>query len=387
MPRIGTHRRFTANHTWHVDWAGHRLFVKANPHSGEARAEREGHRHLRGLYPVPELRGTWRLGRWTVQAYDRWPHLGPDSGLLLDEITQADLTQDTGRLDTCLDDVFGHYRRVLSGTIRRVTAGETVGKLYGQRAAAGGRLDQYYQADAPWPLPIGAAAVRPSDFASLRLVVNGKERSLDFAGLVAGLRAHFAAHQPVWAAVTQGDPTDLNIGWTPAGGAVWFDYDTAGLGALAGEFACFLLYQRLHGAWLVPRYHRDAFRDHPRALGPASLAEPTVRARWDGSSLTIDYRHEPSPARRHVMRRYLDDLVYPVADALGIDHVLDWLRPSLAMRLLAVYNLADLEPRDSALCLALLAQTLDRTATLPDILTLAPRRTETSRPWPVPLPS
>jgi len=387
MPRIGTHRRFTANHTWHVDWAGRQYFVKANPHSGEARGEREGHGRLRGLYSVPERRGDWRLGRWTVLAYDRWPHLGPDRGLLLDEITNADLTQDTSRLDACLDDVFRQYQGVLSRTLRLVTAAETIGKLYGHRAAAGGRLDQYYQADAPWPLPIGTTTVRPSDLAALRLVVAGKEHSLDFADLVARLRAHFTALEPVWAAVTQGDPTDINIGWSPAGGPVWFDYDTAGLNALPGEFACFLLYQRLHGAWLVPRYNRGAFRDHPRALGPASLTEPVVQAWRDGSSLVIDYRHDPSPARRHVLCRYLDDLVQPAADLLGIDDLLAWLRPYLAMRLLAVYNLTRLKAHDTALSLALLVQTLDRTATLPELLALVPHRTETSRPWSVPLPS
>jgi hypothetical protein len=49
-----------------------------------------------------------------------------------------------------------------------------------------------------------------------------------------------------------------------AGGPVWFDFDTGGLNALPGEFACFLLYQRLHGAWLTPRYNRAAFATTPR---------------------------------------------------------------------------------------------------------------------------
>jgi hypothetical protein len=42
------------------------------------------------------------------------------------------------------------------------------------------------------------------------------------------------------------------------------------------------------------------------------------------------------------------------------------------MRLLAVYHLADLEPRDTALSLALLAEALDPATGLSDFLALAP---------------
>lgn len=303
------------------------------------------------------------------------PHLGRNNGLLLDEITRADLIHDTRRLDSCLTAVFGHYQRAIARTLRRATHGETISKLYGDRAAPDGRLDRYYQLDAPWPISTDTR-IHPSDLAGLRLVVNGQERTVDFSAVRTGLRVHFAQPNPVWAAVTQGDPTDINIGWSPAGGPVWFDYDTGGLNALPGEFACFLLYQGLHGAWLTPHYNPTAFRDHPAALATASLAEPVVRVQHRGSSLTIDYRHTPSPARRHVLRRYLDEFVHPIASYLGIDDVMAWLRPYLMMRLLAVYHLADLEPRDTALSLALLAQVLHPTTTLPDFLALASSRTE-----------
>lgn len=374
MLRIAHHRRFTANHTWHVNWAGQALSVKANPHHDEARAEREGHTRLRAYYAVPRLRGARQVARWTVLVYDRWPYLSHDSGLLLDEITHADLTHDLRRLDDCLTTVFAHYQRVISSTVRRATNGETISKLYGDRAAADGRLDRYYRPNAPWPIAIGTRRIRPTDLADLQLVINGREHAVDFADLMIQLRLQFARHNPVWAAVTQGDPTDINIGWSPAAGTVWFDYDTGGLNALPGEFACFLLYQRLHGAWLTPHYNRAAFRDHPSAL--ACLAEPVVRMRHTSSSLAINYSHTPSPARRHVLHRYLHEIVQPIARQLGIDDVMDWLRPYLVMRLLAVYHLADLEPRDTALSLALLAQALDPSTALPDFLALTPSRTE-----------
>ncbi|MDR7303503.1 hypothetical protein [Haloactinomyces albus] len=372
MLRIAHHRRFTANHTWHVEWAGHQFFVKANPHHAEARDERAGHERLRAYYPVPKLFGSRRFGRWTVHVYRRWPPLGHDAGLLLDEITRVDRTDDTRRLDVCLSAVFGHYRQVIPRTLCRTTNANTVSKLYGDRAGSEGRLDRYYRPDTPWRITTGARKLRPSDLSALRLLINSREHTLDFADLMAWLRVYFANHNPVWAALTQGDPTDVNIGWSPTTGPVWFDYDTGGLNALAGEFACFLLYQRLHGAWLTPHYNPTVFRDHPSALAASSLAEPILDTEYDNSCLRIVYRHIPSTARRHVMHRYLNEIVHPFAEYLGVDDLMAWLRPYLVMRLLAVYHLADLETRDAALSLALLAEALDPAITLPRFLALTP---------------
>lgn len=65
----------------------------------------------------------------------------------------------------------------------------------------------------------------------------------------------------------------------------------------------FLIYQRLHGAWLTPRYNKAAFRDHTSALAPAVLAPPSVHVSRGRHLLRIDYRHAPSPARRPHLRR------------------------------------------------------------------------------------
>lgn len=122
------------------------------------------------------------------------------------------------------------------------------------------------------------------------------------------------------------------------------------------------------------RHHRPcvAFRDHPSALSLAAVPVPAVGARQRGTVVTIDYEHMPSVARRHVMRRYLDDIVEPTAAAVGIDDVMAWLRPYLTMRLLAIYNLATVRPADVTLSLALLAELGDPSTTLTDLLKMVP---------------
>jgi hypothetical protein len=381
MLRIGHHRRATANHTWHVDLPGRPgLFVKANPNRRQAQEEINGHARISSYYLVPDLLATHRIGSWTLLVYQRWPHLSPNHGLLVDELTAADTTGDLAQLDACLTDLLGHYRTVLAATLHRVPADATIGKLYRDRADAGERLDQYYSADAPWLVLPDDRVLRPSTLADNGLIINGRQHQLDPTDLIGRLRTELAGRHRVWAALSQGDPTDLNLGWSPTGGPVWFDPDVGGLNAVAGEFACFLIDQRLHGAWLTPTYNPAAYRDHPATLAATARTRPRIHVQPDGRhALRIDYRHRPSLARRHALNRYLQHLVFPIAAQVGVDDVLGWLRPYLAMRLLAVYNLVALQPDDTALCLALLAELLSPEAHLDQFLGLSTDTIESLR--------
>ncbi|MGH3736181.1 MAG: hypothetical protein ACRDT6_11260 [Micromonosporaceae bacterium] len=325
-----------------------------------------------GHYPVPKLHRRSRLGRWTVLTYQRVGTGRPDEGLLLDEITRAELTDDTSRLDACLDDVLAHYRSTITATLRRSPLSATVQKLYGERARAGGRLDRYYGSDEPLLAVKGSDPVRPSDLHRNLLMVNGRPYRVDYAALVAWLRKRFDPTRLEPAAITQGDPTDFNIGWTPAGGPVWFDYDTGGLNAVAGEFANFLWYQFLLGCWLVPTHNPHAFADHPAGITTQQFNRPTVSLERGHDRLVIDYQHRPSPARRRAIAKYHTELVQPIATRLSVTDLMDWLRPWLAMRILAVHRLCDMRPTDAALSVAFLAQVLDAETTIDSLSGIAP---------------
>ena len=151
MLRLWHHRKYTRNHTWYLDVGPHRFFVKANPNTAEARQELAGRDTITGLYRVPRLHWTGRVGTWTVHVSERSPH-----GLLLvDAVARAETTQDLTDLDQLFDDILMHYRTTILATARHVPGDHTVGKLYRHRAASGGRLDEYYAAQTPWPLPTG----------------------------------------------------------------------------------------------------------------------------------------------------------------------------------------------------------------------------------------
>jgi hypothetical protein len=352
------HRRYTRNHTWHLDVGDRSLFLKANPDQGEARQEVVGHAAISELFPVPELRWGGRIMGWTVHVYDRAPQVD-DGSLLVDAIAAAEAGGSIDQLDRFLDDVLDHYCRRLQDGARVVPADQTVGKLYRDRATAGGRLDQYYATRPVWELPTGLHRVNGS-----RLVVNGEERRFNLNEAVTQLRQELF-DPPAWAAITQGDPTDFNVAWSPTSGAVWFDYDTGGLNAIAGEIACFLTYQHLHGRWLTPKYAPSAYIGHSGALRNAMQNPPTICVAKSNGATSIDFDLALSSVRRHVIERYVDEVVQPVAEHLGVDDIAEWLRPYVLMRVLAVFNATDLDPLDTALSLGLAAEVADESADCP----------------------
>ncbi|WP_326740347.1 hypothetical protein [Streptomyces sp. NBC_01022] len=351
--RIGPVRRFTRNLLCPVDFLGRPLLLKYTHDPAEARKEIRGHGRLARHYRVPALHAHLRVPGGHLLAYERLPG-GTDQGLLLDLLNTDEPNND---LHNYMDRLTTTYREVILTTARPTDPTRVVRKLYWDRAAPGGRLDTYYAgkdflvADSLIDIPV-------SRLGTYTLSINGRRHRIDWAATLRWLGAHFATLEPVWAALTQGDPTDVNIAHPLA----WFDYDTAGMNSILGEFANFLWYASALGGWLVPAYNPAAFSDHPATFDREPANTPEVR-RADvdrtTSTIHIDYTPRLSAPRRAAVTAYWDQLVRPVADRLwpGAD-LANLLRPYLAMRILGVYNLADLVPEDRLILLARLAEAM-----------------------------
>lgn len=352
--RIGPVRRFTRNLLCPVDILGRPLLLKYTRDPAEARKEIRGHARLAGHYRVPALHAHLRVPGGHLLAYERLPG-GTDQGLLLDLLNTDEPSSD---LHDYLEQLTATYRDVILATARPTDPTRIVRKLYWDRAAPGGRLDTYY-AGKDFLVADGLIDIQVSRLGAYTLNINGRRRHMDWAATLRRLRAHFASTKPVWAALTQGDPTDVNLAHPLA----WFDYDTAGMNSVPGEFANFLWYTSALGGWLVPTYNPAAFADHPATSDGVSANTPEVgRADVDHATSTIhiDYTPRLSAPRHAAVTTYWGRLVRPVADRLwpGAD-LSNLLRPYLAMRILGVYNLADLAPEDRLVLLARLAEALD----------------------------
>ncbi|MER6011554.1 hypothetical protein [Streptomyces bluensis] len=351
--RIGPPRRFTRNLLLSIDCLGRHLLVKYTRDPAEAREEIRGHARLARHYRVPTLHAHVRVPGGCLLVYERLPS-GTNRGLLLD-LLNAD--EPSSELHAYIRQLTSAYRDVISATARLTDPTHVVRKLYWDRAMPGGRLDSYY-ATADFSVADGLIDIPVSRLSAYTLNINGRLLNLDWAVTLDRLRAHFGTAEPVWTAVTQGDPTDVNLAHPLA----WLDYDTAGTNSILGEFANFLWYTTALGGWLVPTYNPVAFTDHPATFDHVPANTPQLRrAEVDHTTSTIrvDYTLRLSASRRAAAAAYWLQLVQPVAERLWADTDLaDLLRPYLAMRILGVYNLADLAPEHRLVLLARLAEAM-----------------------------
>lgn len=351
--RVGPVRRFTRNLLCPVDLLGRPLLLKYTRDPAEARQEIRGHARLTRHYRVPALHTHLRVPGGHLLTYERLP-CGTDQGLLLDLLNTG---EPSSALHDYMDKLTTTYRDVILTTARPTDPTHVIQKLYGDRAAPGGRLDTYY-AGRDFLVADGLVDIPVSRLGTYTLSINGRRHHVDWAATLRWLRAHFASTPPVWTALTQGDPTDVNLAHPLA----WFDYDTAGMNSILGEFANFLWYASALGGWLVPTYNPAAFADHPATFNRVSANSPEIR-RADvdhaTSTIHIDYTPHLSAPRRAAVTAYWNQLVRPVAERLwpGAD-LPNLLRPYLAMRVLGVYNLADLAPADRLILLARLAEAM-----------------------------
>jgi len=348
LVRLAPARRFTRNTVRDIDVRGRKLFIKRMPNHDEARNEELGWHEIRDHYVLPRLYRRVRLPRATVMIYERWGRAaGPRTFLEL--INEGD----TSVISDYLAELVGAYRRAMLGTARRVRPHMLQRKLYHDRAAPGGRLDSYYRGRT-----FHVAGIPVDELGSFALIVNGRERRLDWRATLSWLAQWSSDVTPQWSAITQGDPTDVNL----AVPFSLFDYDTAGRNALAGEFANFCWYTGFLGGYLVPRVNPAAFAGVPKTFDRVALNAPAlggVTADKDARRLTIDLVWQPADTRRFANERYWDGLVAPVWRTLaGEEDINQALRPYLALRILGVFNLAELEAIDILALIACLAECL-----------------------------
>lgn len=345
--RIGRPLRYTRNRLYPIDSPGRRLIAKCIPDHGEARAEAAGHRILREWYPVPALHRHFRLPGRTVLIYERLP-VGPDRGLLLDLLNTPD-DGDHAALDAYMRQLTSTYLRVFTETAELSPPSAVLGKLYLDRAAPGGRLDRYY-ADHDVPLTDAEDGPRLSDLARTGLYVNGRHYQLDWAATISWLRDAFDT--PVWSAISQGDPTDVNLAVPLA----WLDYDTAGRNAIAGEIANFSHYTAVLGGWLVPALNPEAFVQHPATFDRVRANTPSISSHPYADTLHIRFSDRLTQARRLALSRYWELLVRPLgARYFPGDTLAEVLRPYLAMRIIGVFDLAQMSLDQRLYLLAKLA--------------------------------
>jgi hypothetical protein len=345
--QIGPIVRYTNTVTFPLACGSHHLFVKIKS-AADARADERGHAALQTVFPVPRIYARIPLGPYRALIMQRWGGSAPEN-TLLDLLNRRDLTA----VGSFMHEFCNRVRHTILATAELRPRAILQQDLYEARLRPGGRIDHYY-AEGSIAVDGSTRRIPLENLRSWTIRYQGSEYVLDWMQLLASLRSWAVTAGPVWSAMLHGDPTDLNIA-VPFG---WFDYSTAGLNAIMGEFANFAWSQFLLGGYLAPRYDPAAYADRPLTFLEIAANTPEIRvtADYSQSVLTVSARHHLARSRRFALQLYFRHLVHPVTRALGFRGELDDLiRPYLLLRMIGVYNLQGLEPHDTVYLLCLIA--------------------------------
>lgn len=348
-------RRFTNNIVCRYRCGKDDFFCKIVHDARDARAEIDGYDAIRDFYTVP-LRHSVSTGREnsTIFCYDYVSTVGRDSGLLADLIVQASVGP-IGKLDNYVSEMTAVYRRVMLETGRRLPKVRVRTKLFEDRLLPNGRIDHYYGDLANCVVPVGGEALMVTRSSEMAFVINGTWHTFQWSRLLFDLRQYFTENHECTAAITQGDPTELNLG-VPL---MWFDFDNSGYNAILGEWATFLWYVYILGGYIVPKYAPGLFRDHPCVLPFLERRAPRLTSARRGASMLLDYEMDIGPARRILLSRYQKDVIEPVSRTLNMGRWENDLRFYLALRIIGVYDIFSFQPADCWFMLAKLAQCMN----------------------------
>jgi hypothetical protein len=253
-------------------------------------------------------------------------------------------------LTSYTDKLLSTYRKLFLTCGNLVKRSQTNGTLYEDRLEAKGQIFRYYPSDTSIPLPDGSV-IKLTDLQHYRIIANDNEFSLDWEKLLSELQEWASRDDCVLSAPSQGDPTEVNI----ADPLAWFDYETAGLNAILGEFACFLWYVYAQGGYLVPLYNAAAVYEHPKTYQLLHYNLPDLRRFTHDAAnkiIRFDIIYKPTPARTYMLERYFSEVILPTAAEFRmLDQIGETIRPYLILRLIGTFNISLFDPVDAVFVL------------------------------------
>lgn len=330
-------------------------FCKVTRDRQDAIDEINGYDLISSHYNVPKrhaVRSDER-GRFII-TYDYWPSVDTDKGLFLDLINESIFTS-LDSLDDFLSELTEHYYSVISRTIAWRHKRQVRTVLYEDRIRVGGRIDNYYGEFDKHPLSNGVEKIHVSNLKECEFIINHRSYRFDWQSCIDDLRGFFINSDHCWSAITQGDPTEINIGYP----LVWFDYGAAGYNSVLGEFANFCWDTYVFGGYLVPTYSARMLRDHPNTFNLLVLNKPIItRFEIDRRSkrIVMNYTLKLLDSRKLILEKYFKNTMDPIISKwIKSGWLLDFKR-YLSLRILGVYNISSMSLHDTLFCLAKLIE-------------------------------
>lgn len=306
------------------------LFLKMKPLK-KGLLEIENYRKVKRIYPTPELLYSIKSSKYCILLYDYEQSVDDTGGLLLDYLYHDKLNKK--KLNAILD----FYRISLKNKkdYFHIYPSE---KYFKNRINK--RIENGFLKD---------KRIKP--FLKMNISVNGVRYQKNTKQIISDTVNYFKKRNRELCFLTQGDPLTINIGTKP----VFFDFDTSGFNALAGEVAIFIWAVFLAEVYYYPKYNPKSYISRSVFLKEIMDNKPRVLKKISrkDNTLLLKLAYNLSKNRRYIIKRYIEIISKELTKKQRRD-LNKSIKFFIAMRILATFDLKYYSSEDFLSSLAFL---------------------------------
>lgn len=236
-----------------------------------------------------------------------------------------------------------------------------------------GRLETFYNNSS---IHLPGLQLPWNELLDKKWIINGVIYKESIRDLIIQAKSILNPSKPRFIGICHGDWHDMNIHTPPFSDClekelVFLDCELSGENEVIGDAMVYLVYNIIQGDYLTPKYHPIQFLEHQRALKvaidnfprkiqpiKAILVNDYVCLEGLGAFGTI--KNRKTIANKFVYNYFnpLIDKCFETIPELESKYIEQTLKSCLLMRLLAVYNLSQMEPLDQAKILGFLIKVI-----------------------------
>lgn len=159
---------------------------------------------------------------------------------------------------------------------------------------------------------------------------------------------HFNNEFKLTSVLSQGDPTEMNIGIKP----IFFDFETAGYNSIVGEIAILFWSLYIAGDYFYIKYHPEAYKMHKKEdIEDWKSGNNFLDFQIDKFEKVIDIRlnYKPSLIRKEIIGKYMDIFEEDLWSEINLH-----LPYYIVLRVIGSLNITKMSEFDQILCIAFL---------------------------------
>ncbi len=279
-----------------------------------------GYYKIKKHYPVPKLIHKIKLKDKGVLIFSKVPSISKDRGLLVDHVSA------NNKIDARYYSILKLYRKVFLKT-KKTSNEKSCNVFFRDRVTS--RLTKFYSNE------------YLEKFDNLEIKINGSNVVMQTSAVYRNIVDFFKQNKKTITIISQCDPNDLNIGTAP----IILDYLAGGRNPIMAEFATFFWYNLVQGNYLSLRYNENAFQNHEK------IFDMQDDVNLNGNEI----RHKISLYRRQAIIAYFDEIMVKLLkNEKNISELYIEFTNYLAMKILAVFDIKQMEGKDQLLSFAYL---------------------------------